>query len=115
MTTIYERVKTALTGFGLPMGVEVYIPASGTELPDDYLVYFVISDPPIQHADNVEKTHIYRVQVSYFSRSGMQSAPDISSAMVADGFMRAEGRDLPYNPDTRHYGQGLDFTYLEEE
>jgi hypothetical protein len=114
MTTIHARMYTALATLSLPLAAGVYIPASGTELPDAYLVYMVISDPPRLHADNVEKLHLYRVQVSYYSRSGMQAAPDISGAMVAAGFMRADKRDLPYNPDTRHYGLAMDFTYLEE-
>lgn len=114
MTTIHARMYTALTPLSLPMAADVYIPASGTELPDSYIVYMVISDPPRLHADNVEKLHLYRVQVSYYSRLGMQSSPDISGEMVTAGFMRSDRRDLPYNPDTRHYGLAMDFTYLEE-
>lgn len=115
MTTIHERVYSALTSLSKPMAADVYIPASGTELPDEYLVYTLISDPTRQHADDVEKLHLYRVQISYYNRAGMQSAPDIKGAMITAGFRRSDGRDLPYNPDTRHFGQALDFTYLEEE
>lgn len=115
MTTIWERVYTALTSLSLPMAASVYIPASGAELPDSYMVYFMISDPPAQHADNVEKLRTYRMQVSYYSRSGLVSMPDIVSVMTGAGFTRLPGRELPYNPDTRHFGIALDFNFLEEE
>lgn len=114
-TTIWERVKTALTALALPLAANVYIPDSGHELPDSYLVYFMVSDPPAQHADNVEKLRTYRMQVSYYSRSGLLTMPDIVGAMTGAGFTRLPGRELPYNPDTRHFGIALDFSYLEEE
>jgi hypothetical protein len=115
MTTIWERTYSALTSLSIPMAASAYIPASAQELPDSYLVYFVVSDPPILHADDKEKLSLYRVQVSYYSRSGMQAAPDISGAMITAGFMRADKRDLPYNPDSRHFGIAMDFSYLEEQ
>ena len=115
MTTIWERMKTALTALAVPMAANTYILASGQELPDSYLVYFMISDPPTQHADNVEKLKTYRVQVSYYSRSGLLSMPDIVGAMTGAGFTRLPGRELPYNPDTRHFGMAMDFNFLEEE
>lgn len=114
-TTIWARVYTALSALSLPLAASVYIPASGSELPDSYLVYFVVSEPAAQHADNVEKLRTYRVQVAYYSRNGLLSMPAINSAMTGAGFTRAGGRDLPYNPDTRHFGRALDYNYLEEE
>jgi hypothetical protein len=41
--------------------------------------------------------------------------PDIVGAMTLAGFTRLPGRELPYNPNTRHFGIALDFNYLEEE
>lgn len=113
--SIWERVYAALDGLGLPLAASVYIPESGEELPDSYIVYFMVDDPAEQHADNVEKLRQYRMQVSYYSRSGLVSMPDIVGAMLAAGFTRLPGRELPYNPDTRHFGIALDFAYLEEE
>jgi len=112
--TIWERVNTALTALSLPLAANVYIPASGQELPDSYLVYFMISDPAELHADNIEKLRSYRVQVSYYSRNGLLTMPDIVGAMTGAGFTRLPGRELPYNPDTRHFGIALDFNYLED-
>jgi hypothetical protein len=113
--TIWERVYTALSGLGKPLAASVYIPESGEELPDSYLVYFMVDNPAELHADNAEKLRQYRVQVSYYSRSGLVSMPDIEGAMTVAGFTRLPGRELPYNPDTRHFGIALDFAYLDEE
>src|SRR4030042_7032731 len=114
-TTIWERVKTALTPLDILMAENTYIPAKGQEYPDSYLVYFMVSEPPAQHADNVEKLRTYRMQVSYYSRNGLLSMPDIVGAMTGAGFTRLPGHELPYNPDTRHFGMAMDFNYLEEE
>ena len=114
-TTIWERVKTALTPLNLPMEENTYIVNKDEPYPDSYLVYFMVSDPPAQHADNVEKLRTYRMQVSYYSRNGLLNMPDIVGAMTGAGFTRLPGRELPYNPDTRHFGIALDFNYLEEE
>ena len=115
MTTIYARTKTALDTLGLPMAKNQYKPGSNQELPDEYLVYQLISSPAAQHADNVERLRFYKMQVNHFYRAETKSNPAIAGAMVAAGFMRADGRDLPYNEATRHYGESLDFTYLEKE
>lgn len=115
MTTIWERAYNALSGLGVSLAESVYIPASGTELPDSYLVYFVVSDPAVQHADDEESLRSYYVQVSYYDRDGLQSMPDIDGAMTTAGFTRLPGRELPYNPETRHFGIALEYQYLEEE
>lgn len=114
-TTIWERINTALTGLSLPMAASVYISATPESLPDEYLVYFLISDPPEQHADNVEKAKSYHVQISYYNRAGLAAAPDITGAMIAAGFTRAPSREIPYNELTRHFGLAFEFWYYEEE
>ncbi len=113
--TIWERVKTALTGLGLPMAANTYIGTSGGDLPAEYLVYQLISDPPIQHADDAEKMVQYRVQVTAYSRISI--APlraSVTTAMAASGFMRLPSREIPYHPTTRHYGLAMDFSFVEE-
>lgn len=113
-TSIWARVLSALTGLSVPKAESVYIAATSADLPDEYLVYFLISDPPELHADNVEKSKSYHVQISYFNRSGLAGMPDINAAMVSAGFTRDAGRELPYNELTRHYGLVLEFWYYEE-
>lgn len=112
--TIWERVKAALSGLGKTMAANTMVMATGAELPDEYLVYQLISNPALQHADDEEKLRSYRVQVSYFSRAGLAALPDIDGAMRTAGFKRLPGRELPYNPATRHYGLALDYIFVEE-
>jgi hypothetical protein len=113
MTTIWEDMVTALTPLALPMADSVYVVDSGQQLPDSYLVYFVISEPPAQHADDSETHKSYHVQVSYYSRNGLINMPDIVGALILAGFTRVSGHELPYNLNTRHFGYALEFNYLE--
>jgi len=115
MSSIWEITEDALDGLSLPLAANTLIVATGADLPDQFLTYQMISDPPAQHADNLESLRTYRMQVSVYSRSGMASLPaQVEAAMLAAGFMRMEGRDLPYNQQTRHFGVALDFSYLED-
>jgi hypothetical protein len=111
--TIWERVTTALTPLNVPMAASIYIPASGQSLPDLYLVYSLISNPPVQHADNAETMQMYRIQVSCFCRNGLNTIPDIRGAMVSAGFIRAGAVEIPFSQETGHYGLALDFIYQE--
>ena len=111
--TIWERCKTALQSLSVTKAANVYIPASGGERPDVYLVYSLVTSPPLQHADNLETLREYTMQVSIYSRSGLINLPDIEGAMLAAGFTYETQRELPYNPDTRHYGLAMDFNFVE--
>ncbi|MDD5367460.1 MAG: hypothetical protein PHQ40_00380 [Anaerolineaceae bacterium] len=113
--SIWERISAALTGLSLPKAEGVYLAATGGELPNEYLVFFLIAAPPEQHADDVEKSRSYHVQVSYYNRAGLAVIPAIATAMTAVGFTRGPLRELPYNEQTRHFGLSMEFYYLEEE
>jgi hypothetical protein len=116
VTTIFERTASALAGLGIPAVANRYLPASPEkELPNRFIVYQLISSPPEQHADNVEKARSYRMQVTIWDRNGLISLPDIPGAMVSAGFMRGPVRELPYVESTRHFGLLYEFLYLEEE
>lgn len=121
MSSIWEITEDALDGLGLPLAANTMIVATGAELPDAFLVFQVISNPPRLHADNLEELRSYRMQVSVYSRTGMAalhgatSIPaQVETAMLAAGFTRLEGRELPYNQQTRHFGHAMDFNYLEQ-
>jgi hypothetical protein len=89
---------------------------TGGSLPDTFLVYQVISSPPALHADQVEKIRWYRMQVTVYARGGLASVPDlVAAAMVAAGFSKSVFRELPYNPDTRHFGYAMEFIWMEDE
>jgi len=113
--TIWARVKAALTGLSVPMAANAYVAAEGAERPDVYMVYFLVVSPPRQHADNRETLREYSVQVSIYSRDGLTGLPEVENAMLAAGFMFEAQRELPYNPETRHYGLAMDFNFVEEK
>jgi hypothetical protein len=113
--TIWERIKTALVPMGLPVAPGVLKPAAGGAYPERYLVYQVISAPSKEFADNREFKRLYLVQVNIWSKNGFSGFPNVEGAMLAAGFTYADGRDLPQSSDTGHYGQGIDFNYLEDK
>lgn len=111
-TNIWPVVEAALSPLSVPMAAGTYVAATAQERPDLYLVYSLPSETPEQHADNGETLRGYRVQVNIYSRTGLGSLPDVDGAMTAAGFKRGPGRQLPYNPDTRHHGMSRDYFYL---
>ena len=112
--SIWSDVKTALTGLNVPLAANVYRAASDAELPDQFITYFLISSPPVQAADDAETLRSNRVQVTIYDRDGLNSLPDVASAMVAAGFSRGPERELSFNPLTGHYGLAAEFVILKE-
>jgi hypothetical protein len=113
--TIWETVHDALAALNVPLAANTMIMASDNELPDLFLVYLMVSNPPELHADDAEIMRSYRVQVSTYSRSGLTGLPDVESAMLEAGFARAGARELPYSRATRHFGLAQDFVFMECE
>ena len=116
MTTIFEKVVAALNSINpsVPYAFNQYLIADGSDFPDQFLVYTLISDAPQQHADNGETIRSYRIQVTTFSRSGLVSIPDVDTAMLNAGFVRSSRRTMPYDEMTRHFGLAADYIYYLE-
>ena len=112
--TIWEITAEALADLGVQVAANVLIPASGERLPDTFLVYQLISSPPLLHANNLEDMRMYRMQVTAYSRDGLEGLPDVASAMVDVGFTRGPMRELPYNMETRHFGLAMEFVYYTD-
>jgi hypothetical protein len=112
MTTVFERVATALGTISpaVPFSLAPY--KSATALPDQYLAYQLIAGTPEQTADDAETERSYLVQVSIFSRTGLVSLPDVDTAMTAAGFEKGSERQLPQDPQTGHYGLAKEYTYI---
>ncbi|MEP7137851.1 MAG: hypothetical protein ABI904_23230 [Chloroflexota bacterium] len=112
MTTIYERVTTALNTLSpaVPFAMAPY--KSIGELPDKYLAYQLITGAQEQSADDSETQRSYLIQVSTFSRSGLISLPNVDGAMLAAGFQKSNERQLPQDQQTGHYGLAQDYIYL---
>jgi len=116
MTTIFERIKTALDTLApaIPYALGQYITSTGGELPDTFIVYSLISGVPEQHADNVETYRSYHVQISIFARAGLVTLPNVDAAMLVQGFTKGPINQLPYDNGSRHFGLARDYFYLED-
>lgn len=116
MTTIFERVNTALSTLSpaIPFGMKPYKDL-GAALPDTFIDYQLVSGFPEQHADNAETERSYTVQVTIWNTGGLVVLPDVNGAMLAQGFQRSAERPLPQDPQTGHYGLARDYTYLESQ
>lgn len=111
---IWQRTKTALATLAVPIYAGAYVADTpGTAIPDLYLVYILPDMSPAMHADDRETDRSYLMQVSVYSRSGLTNLPDVIGAMTNAGFMFVDGRQLDYDPGTRHFGIAFDFEYLE--
>jgi len=114
MTSIFARVSDALETLSpaVPYALAPYLSADGT-LPDTYLAYQLVVSPPEQHADDAETERSYLIQVSIYSRSGLDSLPKVDGAMTAAGFQKGNSRQLMKDPETGHFGLAKEYRYLE--
>lgn len=116
-----EATRTVLSAFKvstkIPYFWKRYEPTKEyPQLPDIYIVYFMVDDPGAAWADGKERSHETKIQVSLYFRdkSKYLTIPSqIEAAFMAANFMRSDSDDLPYQPDTGHYGWYCDFTYYE--
>lgn len=114
-STIWEKTAGALSSLAMPFAASKLRVSTGQEYPDTFLTYFLVSAPPIQHADNEEKIREYTMQVNVFSRNGLINLPDVDGAMTAAGFMKGAVREIPLDAETGHYGLGTEFSFTESE
>lgn len=116
MASVWEETYSALSGLGYALAANVMLSDTAGSLPDEYLVYQVISSPPVLHADHTERIRWYRMQVTAYSRNGLATMPVlVQAAMVAAGFTKSVFRELPYNQETRHFGYAMEFIWMEDE
>lgn len=110
MPTIFEITNDALETLSpsVPFAMDELI----GELPDTYITYFLVSGTGEEHADNVEVSRTYRVQVNIMNKDGLASLPDVDSVMTAAGFTRGPERALAKDSATSHYGLAKDYFYL---
>lgn len=119
-----DTAETVLTAFQKSTGIQYDFERwetdpnqpVGPQLPDHYIVYFLVDDEGKTWNDGVETSHEPRVQISFYTRSkpDMLTVPDeIEQAFVAAGFTRGPVGHIPYQPDTGHYGWRRDFYFYE--
>lgn len=113
MTTIFERVTTALNTLSpaVPFALAPY--KSTTDLPSTYIAYQLISGNPEQVADDAETQRSYTIQITIWSKSGLVALTDVNTAMLSAGFQKSNERQLPQDQETGHYGLAKDYVYLE--
>jgi hypothetical protein len=110
-----DKAEEILTSLGYPYDFE-RMDCDTDQLPDRYIVYFLVDDPPKGHADGKETSHAPRIQVSLYYRNkpDFLTIPDeIIAAFVAANFMRVGGGKLPFDDSTGHYGWRADFRLYE--
>jgi hypothetical protein len=110
MTTIFERVTTALNTLS-PAVPFALAPYKGT-LPATFIVYQLINGTPEQSADGVETERSYTIQISIYRTAGLNALPGVDAAMIAAGFQKGTMRQLPQSIETGHYGLATDYHYL---
>ena len=111
MTTIFERVETALATIS-PAVPFALAPYKGT-LPDLYVTHQLLPSPAAQHADNVESERLFTVQILIWNKAGIPSESSVDTAMLTAGFQKGDLRQLPQDPQTHHYGLAIEYVYLE--
>jgi len=116
MTTIFERVTTALGNLSpaIPFALGAYKTASGADLPDTFISFTLVNGDGVQHADNAETLREYTIQISIFSRAGLITLPNVDAVLLAAGFIKGPERQLTTDEQTRHYGLARDYIYLED-
>ena len=113
MSDPYILTKTAMDTLSpIPYAASSELASQADPLPDTYIVGTLISDVPEQHADDDETEKFVRMQLSIYSKDGLTSLPNTDAAMKSAGFKRGPARELPYDPDTGHFGLAREYTIL---
>jgi len=117
LINIYALVFDTLSALGYPVREQgTYGPDAS--LPETHITYQIIDSPNNSHADNLPTSQTSRVQVTIYSRKpAIKQGADaaLKAVMLPAGFMRAGGRDLPYNSDTGHYAFTSDYRFYQRE
>ncbi len=113
---IFQKVEDVLSAItpAVPFAAGRYIPSTGGQLPDVFITYFLVNDSPLMHADDTDVIREERVQLSIYSRTGLTSIPDVTTAMKGAGFSAGPIRQLPVDQQTGHYHLALEFVSIKE-
>ena len=112
MTTIFERVSTALGTLSpaIPYALAPY--KSSDALPATFIAYQLIDDSAEQHADDAETERSSLIQITVWDTTGLVTLPNVDAAMVASGFQKGHKRQLPQDQETGHYGLAMEYIYV---
>lgn len=108
--TIWEVVYDALDGLSVPVADGQLKIEDAAEYPPEYVVYFLVSAPVGNFADDGETVRNYKVQVNVFSVNGLTALPaTVDAAMIAAGFIKGNPFEIPPDGDTGHFGLGTEY------
>ena len=118
MSKWVDKCETVLTDIGIPFAFERFESADEhhPQLPDTYIVYFLVDDSGLTWSEGKETSHEPRIQISLFYRdkSEFLTIPDqIETAFMTAKFLHVGSGRIPYQTDTRHYGWRCDFRFYE--
>lgn len=119
MSKWVDQCETVLAAFKTATGIPYDFERNESpadQLPDHYIVYFLVDDEGETWGDGKESSHQPRVQVSFYYRdkADFLTIPDaIETAFVNAGFTRGPVGRIPYQPGTGHYGWRRDFYFYE--
>ena len=114
MSNIYKKIYDTLSPLGYPVR-EQGTYGEDEVLPDTLVTYQLVDEPDLAHYENSPSGKVPRFQVALYSKDPAikQNADTLlRSVMLPAGFMRSSGRDLPFDPDTGHYGYTSDYRYF---
>ena len=115
MTNWIDKCEAAFTVLGLPYDFE-RMTCDTSQLPDTYIVYFLVDDTGEGYSDGAETSHQPRIQVSlyYRDKAAVLTIPEqITTALTEAGFTHGAAGRIPYQTDTGHYGWRCDFYHYE--
>lgn len=117
MINIYSLIWSTLAPLGYPVK-EQGTYAEGATRPETFITYQLIDSPNNTHYDNAPASTTYRIQLTLYSKKpSLKQGADalFKSVLLPAGFLRASGRDLPFDSKTGHYAYTSDYRYYESE
>lgn len=117
MVNVFNKIVTTLSPLGYSIREQGSY-RSNENLPETFITYLLINSPNRSFADNLPLSRTTQIQVSLYSKNPqiVQSADsDIKNLMLSAGFLRINGRSLPYEPMTGHYCWTNDYRLYETE
>ncbi len=101
----------------IPYDFERFENFEETQLPNMYIVYFLVSKPSAASADNRERSANCRIQVSIFYKDKsviLSTVKKVVNAFEGAGFQRIGEGGIPVDPVTGHRGWRIDFNFFEK-
>jgi hypothetical protein len=117
LTDVYTHVFTTLSTLGYSVR-EQGTYGQDEVLPETHITYNIADQDDISHADNRPTATMTRIQVALYSKDPaivQQANKTLKDLLLPAGFLRAGGRNLPFDADTGHYGYISTYNFYDLE